>query len=252
MNFKNYLLGIFLLIFISSCGGGLKYYVKVDSFGDSDLYNKSYVLLPVSDGIDGLEFNEYSAYVHRALKKKGFSRSLNGIDEAKIVIFMDYGISDPKTYQESYSIPQWGQTGVSSSYTSGSIGSYGSYSGTTSYTPSYGVTGYTSGTSSYTEYTRYLKLSAVDVIKWKSPNKSELTELWKTSVISTGSSGDLRKVMPILVVASEKYLGKDTGQQVEVTIEPEGPHKDDVKEIKGIKTLKKESNSVKKSFFGIF
>jgi hypothetical protein len=64
--------------------------------------------------------------------------------------------------------------------------------------------------------------------------------------------GKYSLLMPILVVASEKYLGKDTGQQVEVTIEPEGPHKDDVKEIKGIKTLKKESNSVKKSFFGIF
>ena len=246
MNFKNYLLGIFLLIFISSCGGGLKYYVKVDSFGDSDLYNKSYVLLPVSDGIDGLEFNEYSAYVHRALKKKGFSRSLNGIDEAKIVIFMDYGISDPKTYQESYSIPQWGQTGVSSSYTSGSIGSYGSYSGTTSYTPSYGVTGYTSGTSSYTEYTRYLKLSAVDVIKWKSPNKSELTELWKTSVISTGSTGDLRKVMPFLVVASEKHLGKDTGEQISIELKDSD---ETTQEIRGIEKPVKDTKSAKGGFF---
>jgi hypothetical protein len=248
MNFKNYLISILLPIFITGCGGSV-YLVKVDSFGNSDLYGKSYVLLPASDKIGGLEFDEYSAYVHRALKKKGFNRSLDGIDGAKIAIFMDYGISEPKTYQESYSIPQWGKTGVSSSYTSGTISSYGSYSGTTSYTPTYGVTGYTSGTTSHTEYTRYLKLSAVNVNKWKSADNLNITELWKTSITSAGWKGDLRAVMPFLVVASESHLGKDTGEQISIELKDSD---ETTQEIKGVIMPEKDDKNTKGGFFDIF
>jgi len=248
MKIKSLLITIIMASILAGCGGSV-YLVKVDSFGDSDLHGKSYVLLPASENVGGLEFNEYSTYVHRALKKKGFRRSLDGIDTAKIAIFMDYGISEPKTYQESYSIPQWGTTGISSSYTSGTISSYGSYTGTTSYTPSYGITGYSSGTSSRTEYTRYLKLSAVDVDKWKLANKSEITELWKTSVTSTGWKSDLRAVMPFLVVASEKHLGKDTGEQISIELKDSD---ETTQEIRGIEKPVKDTKSVKGGFFDIF
>jgi hypothetical protein len=245
---KKYTFIVLLSIFVTGCGD-TGYLIKVDSFGNSDLYSKSYVLLPASDKIGGLEFDEYSAYVHRALKKKEFNRSLNGIDGAKIAIFMDYGISEPKTYQKSYSIPQWGKTGVSSSYTSGTISSYGSYSGTTSHTPTYGVTGYTSGTTSHTKYTRYLKLSAVNVNQWKSTDKSNVTELWKTSITSTGWKGDLRAVMPFLVVASENHLGKDTGEQISIRLKDSD---ETTQEIKGVMIPEKDDKNTKSGFFNIF
>ena len=139
---------------------------------------------------------------------------------------------DPQEHQYSYSIPTWGQTGVSSSYTTGTIssyGGYGSYSGTTTYTPAYGITGSTTHIGSYTTYFRFIVLDAVDLDEYKKSKKE--VQLWKTYVTSSGSSSDLRRVFPILVAASQQYFGKNTGQKVEVNLDEEDER---VTEIKGI------------------
>jgi len=222
---------IILAVLLSSCG--VKYHVKVDSFGKGPMSDMTYTLLPSSPDILGLEYEEYSKYIHLALEEKGYI-NVDNQDNSKMVIFLNYGISDPSTYETTSSIPQWGQTGVSSSYTTGSInsyGGYGSYSGTTSYTPSYGITGYTPVTSRHTEYTRYLKLTAVDSNLWKNNNESQ--ELWKTSVISTGSSGDLRNVMPYMIVASKPHIGTNTGQQLKIIVDGED------KRVKNLRSGKK-------------
>jgi hypothetical protein len=78
-------------------------------------------------------------------------------------------------------------------------------------------------------------LDAVDLDEYKK-SKNEV-QLWKTTVTSSGSSGDLRRVFPILVGASQQYIGKNTGQKVEVDLYEEDER---VSGIKGItKTEKK-------------
>ena len=79
-------------------------------------------------------------------------------------------------------------------------------------------------------------LDAIDFDEYKA-NKKEV-QLWKTTVTSTGSSGDLRRVFPILVAASQQYIGKNTGQKVEVNLS-EGDAR--VIEIKGISTTDKKA-----------
>lgn len=213
--------------------------VKVDSIGGPGVDKNSYILFPGNKDTkaDDLQFKEYATYVNRALIRQGFAPA-DSFEKANVAIFLVYGIGDPQEHQYSYSIPTWGKTGVSSSQTTGTIssyGGYGSYSGTTTYTPTYGVTGGTSHIGSYTTYFRFMILDAVDLDEYKKSKKQ--VQMWKTTVTSVGSSGDLRRIFPILVAASKQYIAKNTGQKIEVNLDEED---EQVSEIKGTtKTEKK-------------
>lgn len=233
---------IFLLaaLVVSGCATTQpQFSVKVDSISGQTADKGSYILLPGNKDTktEDLQFKEYAGYVNRALIKQGFVPA-ESFEKSNIAIFLVYGIGDPQEHQYSYSIPTYGQTGVSSSFTTGSTssyGGYGSYSGMTTYTPTYGITGSTSHTGSYTTYFRFMVLDAVDLDEYKKSKKE--VQLWKTTVTSSGSSGDLRQVFPILVAASQQYIGENTGQKVEVDIYEEDER---VIEVKGItKTEKK-------------
>ncbi len=207
--------------------------VSVDSISSAIADKKSYALLPGNKDTnpEDLQFKEYAAYVDRALIKQGFVPA-ESLEKANIAIFLAYGIGDPQEHQYSYSIPTWGKTGVSSSYTTATIrqyGGYGSYSGTTMHTPTYGITGSETHIGSYTTYFRFIILDAVDMDEHKKSNKE--VQIWKTTVTSTGRSGDLRHVFPILVAASRQYIGKNTGQKIKVNLYEEDER---VLEIKGI------------------
>jgi len=208
------------------------FFVNVDSIGSAK-ENKTYILLPSNKDTkaDDLQFKEYASYVNRALQAQGFVPA-ESFQKANVAIFLGYGIGDPKEHQYTYSLPTWGQTGVSSSYTTGTVssyGDYGSYSGTTSYTPTYGVTGSTTHSGSYTTHFRFMLLDAVDLDEYKKSKKE--VQLWKTTVTSSGSSGDLRRVFPILVAASKDYIATNTGKMVKVKLLEEDAQ---VMAIKGI------------------
>ncbi len=214
--------------------------VTVDSISGAAAEKNSYILLPGNKDTkaEDLQFKEYAAYVNRALIKQGFVPA-ESFEKANVAIFLVYGIGDPKESQYSYALPTWGQTGVSSSRTSGTVSSYGgysSYSGKTTHTPTYGVTGSTTHIGSYTTYVRFMVLDAVDLDEYK--KSKEEVQLWKTTVTSAGSSGDLRKVFPVLVAASQQYVGKNTGQKVEVDLYEEDER---VIQIKGIAKPEKKA-----------
>lgn len=223
-----------VLSLLVGCALAPSYNVRVDSISAPDsLGKKKYVLLPGTKDVspDDLQFKEYASYVERALTSAGYVKS-SGFQDAEVALFLSYGIGDPKNHVYSYSLPTWGQTGVSSSTTFGTVtsyGSYGTYQGTTTYTPTYGITGSTTHVGSYTTFFRFLVLDAVDVGEFKQSEK--VKQLWKTTVTSRGSSGDLRQVFPILVAASRPYLGTNTGKQVVIELS-EGDKA--VLEIKGL------------------
>jgi hypothetical protein len=183
-----------------------------------------------------LQFKEFATYIHRALLAQGFTKA-ESLERAEIAIFLAYGIGDPQEHSYTYALPVWGQTGVSSSTTFGTLktyGSFGTYSGTTTYTPTYGITGYATQVGTYTTYFRFMLLNAYDLDAYKKENK--LSGVWKTTATSTGSSGDLRRVFPILVAASKQYFGLNTEQKIEILLEETSPA---VIEIKGITTQTK-------------
>ncbi|MCC4852520.1 MULTISPECIES: hypothetical protein [Vibrio] len=222
------------LMLLSGCAVTPSFYAHVDAISAPESLNKkSYILLPGNEGVsqDDLLYMEYSNYLVRALSESGFEKA-SDFPSADIAIFMAYGIGDPRNEQYTYSIPTWGQTGVSSANTFGTVNTYGNtstYSATTTLTPTYGVTGSTTHIGNTTTYDRFLNIVAYDVDVYKKTEK--MKQVWTTTVISSGSSGDLRRVMPVLVSAANPYLGKNTGQQVPVTLNENDKV---VKNIKGI------------------
>ncbi len=203
-----------------------KYHVNVDSLSTStQTARKNFVLLPGNKdtSVTDLQFREYAAYINRALVSRGYVPA-ESVEVADLAIFVLYGIGNPQEHQYSYSIPTWGQTGVSSSSTYGTLNTYGrsgTYSGATTYTPTYGIAGSTSHIGTYATYFRFLVLDAIDLSEYKQTKKE--VQLWKTTITSIGSSGDLRKVFPYMVTASMPHIGTNTGQQIKVILEENDP-----------------------------
>lgn len=209
------------VILLSNCSTLRRFHVKVDSISSpKSMKEISYFLYSGMENviINDLQFIEYSAYIHKALQEKGYIRALN-IENADTVIFLVYGIGDPKEHSYSYSVPTFGQTGISASSTTGTIitsGNVSTFTGGTTYTPTYGITGSKTYTGKYITYFRYIIMDCYDLKKYF--EKEELIQLWRTVITSTGSSDDLRRVFPVLIAASSQYIGENTGKMIKVVI----------------------------------
>lgn len=223
---------MFCLLLLQGCSA--RYSVNVDSLNDSSMGSKTqYILLPYNSDINSndLKYREFANYVHKVLVQRGFQAVK--YENANLIIFLEYAIGEPKTSQHTYSVPTWGQTGVASTSTYGTFSQNGNtttYSGTTLNTPSYGITGSTTHTRTSTNYTRSFKLSAFDLEDFKI--SGELKPVWYTSAVSTGSSGDLRSVFPVMLAASSEYISENTSGYKHVSIRETDQR---VKDIKGIK-----------------
>jgi hypothetical protein len=163
----------------------------------------TYVLVPYKEQEGSLEFKTYAQAVKQELNAKGFKEV--SFEQAKTVVFIVYGIDTGK--QVVSTSPVFGQTGVSSSHTTGMV--YGSgdtavYSGTTTYTPTYGVVGTSVDTS--TVYTRFLML---DIIDKSTSTDKKLNKLYEAKVVSPGTSSQLPAVLPVMIKALfEDFPGK--------------------------------------------
>lgn len=221
-------------VLLAGCAVTPQFHVRVDSLARADLGPKrSYVLLPGNKGAnaDDLQFQEYATYVHRALAARGLVHARR-LEDAGIAVFLSYGIGDPQTHYYTYSLPVWGQTGYSSSTTYGTLntfGGYGTYSSTTTYTPTYGITGYSTHVGSATTYFRFILLDAYDLETYKRENK--LAQVWRSTITSAGTSGDLRRVFPVMVAGAAAHLAANTGQTVDIVLDEENPT---VQYIKGV------------------
>lgn len=197
--------------------------VFVDSIsGDGAPSSMTYVIgsgdKQISSG--DLQFREYASQIERAIADKGYVKAQNP-DDAAVLVALTYGISDPKDTSVSYSLPVFGQTGVASSTTYGRVGAGGTFTGTTYNTPSFGVTGYVPVTDNHTTYNRHFVATAFDLAASKKLGRD--VQLWRTTVTSTGSSNDLRRVFPYMVYAAHPYFGGNTGRKIEVTVQEDQP-----------------------------
>jgi hypothetical protein len=218
---------VFLAGFLTGCTTAVKYSASVSGFAASNAnLKKRYIILPGNKDTSStdIEFQEYSAMLKRVVDGAGFSQA-NSFDQAEVALFFSYSISDGEERTSSYVIPNFGQTGIASSTTYGTVRSSGygtaTYSGTTYNTPTYGITGYSSGVRSYTTYTRIIRVEAYDVKLYK--ETKEMKQLWKLSVASIGSSGDLRRVVPVMLAAASPYIGKSTANAISLEIAETDP-----------------------------
>lgn len=192
-----------LLALLSGCASFVE--TKVSAFHEMEqpLSGVTYALVPTKEQEDSLEFQTYAKIVKSELEKRGMTEA--PFDQAKYAIFMLYGINDGKQVVSSY--PIFGQTGTSSSYTTGTVTSNGntaSYSGTTYNTPTYGVVG--SGARTDTVFTRYLNIDIIDIAK---SGNGKVQKVYEGKAISAGSSGQLAPVMPAIIRSVfEDFPGK--------------------------------------------
>lgn len=212
-----------------------QYSIHVDSIsaGQQPPAPKVVLLSGIKDiDFTDLQFQEFSEYTIRALQSNGMSVVTN-LDEADVAVFLYYSISKPTEHQYTRAVPIFGQTGYSGSHTYGTVNTYGggmaSYSGTTSYTPTYGVVGAVQQSGTYVTFTKYISLEGRDLQSFRATKNDK--QLWKTDIFSTGSSGDLRLVFPIMMAAAVEHIGKNTGHWVEVSMRDSDPR---IFAIKGV------------------
>lgn len=197
---KNLLYLIFVLL-IAGCTTTNSYNIRVNSFSDKDakLEKYSFYILSKEKNDSGLEFKEYAGQVRKILEKKGNTFS-DDIKTCDVVVFLSYSIDNGKTTTNTNMIPIYG----GSQYTSTIQNSAGQNIGSIQTGPQnpYMPTGYQTTYSSETNFTRQITLSGY--------KRSTNTPIWETKITSTGSSDDLRKVFPIMLIGSSDEIGTNT------------------------------------------
>jgi hypothetical protein len=170
-------------------------------------------------------------YVGRALKTRGYTEA-DVKQTPDIEIYLSYGIGNPESRVRTYTVPVWGETNteVTTNEETVKTDKVTSTTTTTNITPEYGVTGYARQEENITVYPKYIEIDAYNTRNTK-PG-ARLEELWKTTIRSEGKKNELRHVFPILIAAASKYLGGNTGQEIEIDLTE---NHEEVKTIKGIK-----------------
>lgn len=201
--------------------------IQVDALRDSATApaKKSYALFPGLEGVADadLQYREVARYARKALAARGFTEAADPA-KAEIAIFLNYGIGEPRTTYFTYSYPVLGIVGPETyTFHSTTVGEAGrtTTTGTLEPFPRVGVVGTETRIGSATVYFRFLVFEAIDVVRSREAKKPIPT--WKTIVTSTGSSGDLRRILPALVVAGQPHLGEHTDHQVDVLLEETDP-----------------------------
>jgi hypothetical protein len=185
MRFLVFILSLFLI------GCGTPVTTRVSSFHQIEhgIIGDKYVIVPLDSQEASLEFKSYADLIRQALSQKGMIETDSG--DAKYAIFIEYGINDGRTVNRAY--PIIGQTGVSSSYTTGYVNRNGTYAANTNYTPTYGVVG--AMYDSDTEFTRFLK---VELLLMPVTEK-HFVKAYEGKAVSSGSSSQLSLIMPYMV-----------------------------------------------------
>lgn len=177
-------------------------------------------VLPSNESVaTSLEYKTYKTKLETYLRAEGFRVvSVNSSSAPRLTALLNYGIDDGKLVTETYSVPVYGQTGVISSTTTGSVnlyGNYGSYSGTTYYTPTYGITGYTTGSTTSSVYTRVVHLDIFD----SSPDPSKPRKIYEAKVVSKGACSGMNSVIDEMFTALFKNFRGPSGGSEKVEVE---------------------------------
>lgn len=213
-----------LLWAVAACASNPPYSVNVNSIADSTAGPiGTYTIIPLDESVNhtDLQFREFARYVRSSIPRS-MGHYVEPDADPDAVVILAYGIGDPATEVSSFSIPQFGQTGISSAQTFGTMSSYGNhgtYSGTTTFTPTYGITGYSTHIASQRTYSRHIALFAYDL----KSSGGEPRQIWQTVIQSRGSNDDLRSVFPIMIAAAGPTIGSNTSESQRITIRENDP-----------------------------
>ena len=178
---KNLLVATVLLAALSGCAL-LRSQVAVLHHLPKDLSGTTYAMIPFKEQEGRLEHKAYEEAVRQELNAKGFRETT--VDQAQTVVFFAYGIDTGRGVVSSY--PIIGSIGFSSCSTRSDCDPW----------PTYGVVG--TRETSQTEYTRVLRL---DIVDKQALAEGNIKKLYEGKVVSSGFSGQLVQVLPMMVKA---------------------------------------------------
>ena len=187
------LVAILSLISLAGCGTP-PLQGSVSRFHVLSASPQTYVVIPERDQGDSLEFRSYANLVRQALQARGWREGT--MATADVAVFFQYSISQGR--QVAFSYPIFGQVPTGTSTTTGTVSTYGNTSNiyaTTTRQSTTGVVG--SGVGSRTEFDRALRVLMFSLPTYRSTQKME--RVYEGEIRSSGSTGDLPTVMPVLV-----------------------------------------------------
>lgn len=217
MTFRIVLLVLFALIF-SGCATlqPTYYHVNVDSIVDKAFDGRSfYIISGMRDvNTEDLRFKRYSAYVGAVMEKAGY-QEVDDPSKSEFILILSYGVGNKEVEVSTRSIPVYGGNG----FTSTVQNQYGQQVGTISTQPAnpYLPSGYNTVTDTEVTFQRTIKIVAVNS-KLAMQKKPELKQVWDASIVSRGSSDDLQKLFPVMLVAWHPYIGKNLMKRESVEI----------------------------------
>ncbi|WP_299624289.1 hypothetical protein [Pelagibius sp.] len=202
---------LMLGLWAGACAPTVQSNVEIFHALPSDYVGESITIL-ASDEKEArsLEFKSYAERLAGKLQEVGF-RVVGETEGPRFVAFLGYAIGKGQQITRSYSIPNIGVTGYSSSQTYGTVhnyGGYGTYSGTTTYTPQYGVTGYSTGTTTETVYPRAVVIHIYEV-NWSDIENSP--QVYSLTIGSSGGCGILSQVIDEMLEAGFQGFPGESG-----------------------------------------
>jgi len=239
---------------VSSCVLGLSacgtlYKLDVDANHQADaLPGKTYVVLSADPSLDvkSAEFGQYAGQLERALQPHGYTRVANdAVADAALGVYISAGVGDARKSYHTVNRAIYetqdrsGGAGVAARNADQRQQQGGkSVGGPTSLdrTPEQQLSGYEKNAFATTVYTKHLSVMAVDLqqylndIQTNGRDKAVPQELWSVDVETTGSPESLARVMPVMIAASQPFLGTGVDDNVQVSLS-EGDRR--VRSIKG-------------------
>lgn len=205
---------VFTLLFIgvlSGCANTEDLQVSALAAKDVPTQYKKFVIVSDKNEVvnNDLTFSEYARQVVSVLEMQGYTRVPN-IDDAQLMVVLTFHISAPHTKTDIVNTPVYPMAGPF-------------YSGPFGYYPypllDYPV--YQPMVHQWVVYKKLVRLQALDAAAYT--KQKRIKPLWDIQVTSNNENGDLRYMFPYMLVAAEPYIGKDTGQIINVTVDNNNP-----------------------------
>lgn len=200
--------------------------IAVNSFAGPDAEATTYIVLPLNQGVsptDG-EFQEYSAYLRKALDAHGY-RSVLSFEDAQLAVFLGYGIGRLEDHLSSYVMPAVGRMDVTPNTTHAQMSPYGSSRMAASRMLRFSATdlrGDPSSGDGEPTFTRYAIINAVDAEEYRAEQR--FMRVWSTKIVSVGHSEDLHTMFPVILAGAWDLIGANADRIVHRQVDLTGAH----------------------------
>jgi hypothetical protein len=195
---------ITLMLALTGCGSMVRTSTTTFHGPDHNVRGKIIVMPIDKSQENSLEFANVSAFLMKRLATKGYGAAPS-LDESEFVAFITYGV-DNGTIRTS-TVPIFGQTGGSTSYSTGSltnsVGRTATFTGSTTTMPTYGVVG-----AELDQETEYKRRVNIDI--WR--RDVIAVKVYEMKGLSSGRCGNVNAVLLSIVDGMFRSFPGESGR----------------------------------------